>query len=336
VKSLMLGLLLVGLLAGKGDEDKQLTCVGRIQTVTGAVKPEKLGPALEHEHIMVDFIGADQVSPSRYDADEVFEVMLPHLVALKAAGIEALFECTPEYLGRDPALLVRLSKASGIKLITNTGWYKTPYLPDWAEEATAEEIAARWIKEAREGIEPEGIKPGFIKIAASENELTPLQRKIARAAALTSKATGLALASHTTTASVALEVLDVLAEEGLPASHFIWVHADADPQPEIWAEAASRGAWLSFDGLRKENAQQKLPLVLEALRRWPNQLLISQDAGWYNVGQERGGQQAAFDWLPLEFLPLLIEAGADENAVSRLLRENVAAAFRIRTPLIKE
>jgi phosphotriesterase-related protein len=336
VKSLLLGLLLAGLLAGNGDKDKSDTAVGKIQTVTGAINPEQLGPALEHEHLLVDFVGADQVSPDRYDADEVFEVMLPYLVELKAAGIEALFECTPEWLGRDPALLKRLSKASGVRLITNTGWYKAPFLPAWAEEATAEEIAEGWIREATEGIEPSGIKPGFIKIAASESELTPIQRKIARAAALTSKATGLVIASHTTTASVALVLLDVLAAEGVPASRFIWVHADADPQPDIWAEAARRGAWLSFDGLRKESAEVKLPLVLQALERWPDQLLISQDAGWYNVGEERGGQQAPFDWLPREFVPALVEAGADETAVYRLLRENVAEAFTIPRPLTEE
>ena len=32
-----------------------------------------------HEHVLVDFIGADEVSPSRYDADAVFSTVLPHL-----------------------------------------------------------------------------------------------------------------------------------------------------------------------------------------------------------------------------------------------------------------
>ena len=55
--------------------------------------------------------------------------------------------------------------------------------------------------------------------------------------------------------------------------------------------------------LSKASAEAKLPLVLQALERWPDQLLISQHAGWYNVGQQRGGQQAPFDWLPREFAP---------------------------------
>lgn len=306
--------------------------VGRIETVLGPVDPQDLGPALTHEHILVDFIGADKVSPDRYDPDEVFEVMLPYLEALREAGIRAIFECTPNYLGRDPALLRRLSQTSGLHIITNTGLYKDPYLPAWAREATAEEIARDWIKEATEGIGPEQIKPGFIKIAANEGNLSDLQRKILEAAILTSKATGLAIASHTTQGVTAHQQLDLLEEMGLPASRFIWVHADAEPDAELRYRAAARGAWLSYDGLRAESAAQKLPTVLEALQRCPHRLLISQDAGWYNVGQPRGGQIVPMDWLPLHFVPMLLAAGASQQDVNRLLVSNPAAAFVIRRP----
>lgn len=34
---------------------------------------------LTHEHILVDFIGADQANPSRYDANEVFAAARPKL-----------------------------------------------------------------------------------------------------------------------------------------------------------------------------------------------------------------------------------------------------------------
>jgi phosphotriesterase-related protein len=299
------------------------TVTGKIQTVTGPIDPGELGPTLVHEHILVDFIGADKVSPERYEADEVYERMLPYLGDLKGAGIEALAECTPEYLGRDPVLLRRLSEASGVHILTNTGWYKDPFLPAFAHEATADGIAEKWIREATEGIGAEKIKPGFIKIAANEGDLSEVQRKIVTAAALASKATGLAIASHTTQGVTALQELDVLEEVGVPASRFIWVHADAEPSQELHFRAAERGAWIEYDGIREANAEQKLPLVLEALKRYPDQLLISQDAGWYHVGEPNGGEVAPFDWLPREFAPKLPEA-------ERLLVANPARAFAVR------
>lgn len=44
-----------------------------VMTVNGPVSPSALGIMLPHEHVVVDFIGADQVSPARYNADKVFD-----------------------------------------------------------------------------------------------------------------------------------------------------------------------------------------------------------------------------------------------------------------------
>jgi phosphotriesterase-related protein len=289
-----------------------------------------MGPTLTHEHILVDFIGADKVSPDRYDPDEVFEVMLPYLESLKAAGIQTLFECTPDYLGRDPALLKRLSLASGLHIVTNTGWYKDPFLPPFAHEATAEETAAKWIEEATEGVGPEKIKPGFIKIAVNPGDLIEVQQKIVRAAALTSKATGLTIACHTGHGGAALQELDILEEVGLEASRLVVVHCDSEPNQDLHWQIAERGAWLSYDGIREGNADKKLPLLLEALKRYPDQLLISQDAGWYHVGEPRGGDIAPLDWLPHQFVPMLKAAGVTQEQIDQLLIHNPARAFAIR------
>lgn len=325
----MPGMAFVGLAA--------VTCVaagapvtGIIETVCGPVDPGNLGPALTHEHLLVDFIGADQIAPGRYSPDEVFEVMLPYLQDLAATGVTALCDCTPEYLGRDPLLLRRLSQASGVALITNTGYYKDPFLPAWVHDATPEQIAGVWIAEARDGIGETGVRPGFIKIAANEGPLSEIQASITRAAGLTALATGLVIASHTTQAATALEQLDILASLGVPASQFIQVHADAEPDADLRDQVAARGAWLSLDGIRPESAEAKLALVMRVARSWPGQVLISQDAGWYNVGEPRGGTVAPFAWLPREFVPMLASAGLTEAERHWLLVRNPARAFTIR------
>ena len=80
-----------------------------VMTVTGPIGPNQLGVTLPHEHVLVDFVGADKVSPERYDQDEAFEVILPHLKRARELGCQSLAECTPAWLGRDPGLLRRLS-----------------------------------------------------------------------------------------------------------------------------------------------------------------------------------------------------------------------------------
>ncbi|HEX9710356.1 MAG TPA: phosphotriesterase, partial [Candidatus Thermoplasmatota archaeon] len=118
----------VPLLAGAGAVSVRaapadVAPTGSVMTVRGPVPTVELGTTLAHEHVLVDFVGADRVSRDRYDAEEVFRTVLPHLRAARDAGARTLVECTPAWLGRDPLLLRRLSEASGLHIVTNTGYY---------------------------------------------------------------------------------------------------------------------------------------------------------------------------------------------------------------------
>jgi phosphotriesterase-related protein len=118
----------------------------RVLTVKGPLDAAELGTTLVHEHVLVDFVGADKVSRQRYEADEAFRTVLPHLLAVKERGARALVECTPAWLGRDPSLLRRLSEASGLHIVTNTGYYgagQDKYLPVHAFDESAERLAER-------------------------------------------------------------------------------------------------------------------------------------------------------------------------------------------------
>jgi phosphotriesterase-related protein len=172
-----------------------------------------LGVTLMHEHILVDFVGAAQVSASRYDPEDVVRAALPRLLELKKAGCQTLVECTPAYLGRDPALLRRLSQSSGIQIVTNTGYYgaaKDKFVPEQAYKETAAQLAQRWIREVEEGIDGTGIRPGFIKIGVDAGPLTEIDRKLVQAGALCHKETGLRLHVHSGNGVAAMAILDLL------------------------------------------------------------------------------------------------------------------------------
>lgn len=311
-------------LRSSGEED----AMAAIQTVTGPAAPAELGVTLIHEHVMCDFIGADQTGPHRWDQDEVFEVMLPYLTALRKAGGETFGDCSPKFLGRDPVLLKRLGEASGLHIITNTGLYKDPFLPPYALEGTAESLADDWTREAKEGIDDTGIRPGFIKIAANEGDLSPIQRKIVRAAALTHLQTGLTIAAHTTESTTALQELDVLQEEGVAGSALIWVHADAQANRETWREAGGRGAWIELDAVNPEEPERHIEMIKDSIEAGLiEQVLISQDRGWYNVGDARGGDKRPYEKLLTEFVPAMKKAGIDEATVEKLLKENPQRAL---------
>lgn len=304
--------------------------MAHVQTVLGPIQPKEMGFTLTHEHVMVDFVGANRTGPHRWNRDEVARVMLPLLQRARERGVRTLVECTPQFLARDPVLLQRLSRDSGLHLLTNTGLYKEPFLPPYATTETAKQLAARWIREARDGIEDTGVRPGFIKIAVTPSPLSPMQRKIVTAAAITHKETGLRIACHTGQGQAALECLDILKAEGVPGQAHIVVHLDGEADLSWHQRVADRGAWLSYDGIGGRPIEEHVKLLVWALdHQLRDQVLLSHDAGWYNVGEPGGGKQRGFTDLTDKLLPALRVAGVAEWDLIQITEANPRRAFTL-------
>ncbi len=304
-----------------------------IQTVNGRIPARSLGLTLPHEHVLVDFIGADRVSPDRYQREDVVAFARPHLQRARTLGVKAVFECTPAYLARDPRVLLRLSDETGLHLVTNTGLYgvrQNRFLPPYAFTESARELAARWIREAREGIDGTEVRPGFIKSGVDlDPELSPLHRKLVEAAALTHAETGLTIAVHTGRGP-GLAQLDLLAANGVAPEAWVWVHAQGAAD-EALLTAARRGAWISCDGLNPSSIPRHLHLC-QLFRREGllHRVLLSHDAGWYDPDKPGGGTFRTYDLLFTVFLPALRANGFAEAEIATLTVGNPAAAFAIR------
>ncbi len=307
-----------------------------IQTVAGRITPSQLGTTLAHEHVLVDFVGAKQVSTDRYDADQAFKKILPYLQEIKRLGCQTFVECTPNYLGRDARLLKRLAEATGLNILTNTGLYGARngiFLPDYVAKETPEQLAQRWVDERKNGIDGTNIHPGFIKIGVNNGPLVDYDQKLVRAAALTHRETGLTIAAHTGDAQAALEELQIVQDAGVHPSAFIWVHAQ-NKGYENHLEAAKLGAWVELDGVSEssyiDHAQQ-VKAIKEA--GFLNQVLVSCDAGWYRVGEPNGGEYRSHAVLFEKFVPELKKLGLTEADIDQLLVKNPAEAFPIRKRL---
>lgn len=309
-----------------------------IETVRGPIGPGELGVTLVHEHVLVDFAGADRVSRERYDPEAAFRRVLPELRALRARGCRTLVECTPAYLGRDPLLLRRLSRASGLQILTNTGYYgagRDRFLPAHALRETARQLADRWTAEARLGIEDTGIRPGFLKIGVDPGPLSEVDRKLVEAAALCHRETGLTIAAHTGDGAAALETLASLERAGVSPEAWIWVHAGNARERSTHLQAVSRGAWLEFDALSPATLDEHVDTVLElAGRGHLDRLLVSQDAGWYHVGEAAGGEYRPHTLLFDAFLPALRRRGFGAAEARTLLVDNPARALMVGPRLL--
>lgn len=331
LQTLPVGLSLAGLTPGSL---RAASPTPQIMTVRGPVRPGAVGFTLSHEHVLVDFIGAAQVSPSRYDVEEAYQTILPHLTRLRKLGGRTLVECTPAYLGRDPRLLVRLSRKSGLHILTNTGYYGAAgnkFLPEYAFRETAEQLAERWLREWRDGIEGTGVRPGFIKIGVEGERLTELHAKLAEAAARAHLGSGLTVASHTGSARLAEAQVDVLQRQGVGPGAFIFVHAQAEPEPEECVRLARRGVWISYDGFAAGDTERYVKFA-ERMRREGliGQLLFSHDAGWYQPGEPGGGTFRPYADILTLLVPALLRAGLPPSDLREIFEKNPARAFGIR------
>ena len=310
------------------ETDRQL-----VMTVNGPVQPENMKFTLTHEHILVDFIGSEKYSRDRYNADEVFNTALPYLMEVKHKGCTTFVDCTPAYLGRDVILLKRLANATGLQIITNTGYYgavEEKFLPKHVYTESAEQIAARWIAEWTDGIEGTDIKPGFIKTSVDNAPLTTAQRKMIEAAAITHLATGLTIAIHTGNGEANKEELEILKKHGVSPAARIWVHAQKEPDKLYHIEAAKAQSWISFEDVNPETIQLNVDyLQYMKSNNLLNRVLVSHDSGWYNVGEPKGGKYKDYNTIIDLLIPELKKHNFTQEEIDIIFIKTPAKAFTI-------
>ena len=332
---IILGLVLAVLLSCS-QESEQI-----IMTVLGPIPASEMGTTLSHEHVLVDFIGADSTGYHRWDKQEVVKSVLPYLTEIREHQVSTLIECTPAFLGRDPWILKTLSKETGMHLVTNTGFYGAHgnrFIPAKYLELNAEELSHLWVDEFENGIEGSGVHPGFIKIAVEGDEkLSNEHVKIITAAALTHQKTGLVIASHTGPEAPAFEQISILQAHGVDPSSFIWVHAQGGSL-EGNIRAAKLGTWISLDNVnlnRQQGSEYDVAWYADRIQDlkkagFLNRVLISHDAGWYKPGEENGGSFRGFTGIFTSLVPALKELGFSQEDINLLLELNPRKAFSIR------
>jgi predicted metal-dependent phosphotriesterase family hydrolase len=307
---------------------------GKIMTVNGWMDADKMGFALTHEHVLVDFIGADKIDPSRYDPEEVSRKALPKLLSVKEKGCKTIMECTPKYIGRDVKLLKRLSKASGLNILTNTGYYgaaQEKYLPAHAYTETAGQLAQRWINEWKNGIDGSDIKPGFIKSGVDNYPLSAVQQKIIEAAAIAHQATGLSIGIHTGNGQAAMEELRIIQSQGVTAEAWIWIHAQNETNREMHIHAAKEGGWVSFDGVSVDSISTYLGFLKDMKeQKLLHKVLLSHDSGWYHVGEPGGGTYNDYNTIADKLIPAMKENGFTEKEIQQVFITNPSKAFTVQ------
>jgi predicted metal-dependent phosphotriesterase family hydrolase len=311
----------------------------RIVTVRGPIEPATLGVTLAHDHVLIDayrMYGEASADYAWIIDDE--EVAVAELTAFRDAGGRAVCDPTNIGLGRDAPALRRISELSGVHIVMGTGWYRERVYPPEIARELPNGLADRLVRDLIEGADGTDVRAGFVgEIGTGRGAISPAEERVFRAAARAARRTGCPILTHTTHfGELAVEQLELLAEERVPAGQIIVSHLGDRVGIRHLLPIAQRGAWLSVDNLaftagyaplevRADNVAalwaegfgEKILLGNDICRR--DQLLAYGGPGYANVIRN--------------LYPLLEARGIDSAKIRAMAVTNPARAFAWRAPV---
>jgi predicted metal-dependent phosphotriesterase family hydrolase len=303
---------------------------GRVQTVLGPVDPSELGWILPHEHTAIALWHV----PNRWDYWELRRdepVIVEELAAFREAGGGGLVDLTLDGVGRDPAWLAGVSRATGLHLVMGSGWYRGAYYPAATEvdRRSVDALADAIVRDASVGVGESGIRAGIIgEIGTDKPWLSAQEERVHRAAARAARRTGLAITTHAVQSTVGLDQLDVFEAEGADLSRVVIGHADSNPSLDYHLAIVGRGASLEFDflgmtftPLERHGEGRIIDNLRELLGRGHvERILLSQDVCHDSQLRRYGGN--GYTYLAESFLPRLREAGVSEAEIRTITVDN--------------
>jgi predicted metal-dependent phosphotriesterase family hydrolase len=301
-----------------------------IQTVLGKISPSEFGICAAHEHLSID------LSRIKKDPDTILDDeagMIAELKDFYRLGGRSLVELTNDGMGRDVLRLKRLSETTGVHLVTCTGFYKDPFIPEYAQGWSAEQFAAHFIKEATEGIAETGILPGVIgEVGTSHNEIKPIERELLIGAALAGMSSGLPVSTHTTLGTLGYEQVQLLTQHGLAPKQIIIGHQDLNANKDEVLAVLETGAYIAFDTIGKINYrpdEDRVDFLLDFIKRgFEKQILLSADLTRKTHWKKHGGP--GYGLVLEDFIPRLKTKGVSQEMLDQFLIVNPARAFSKR------
>jgi predicted metal-dependent phosphotriesterase family hydrolase len=308
---------------------------GHVMTVTGSVPASELGTTDAHEHLFLDSpaLPGEALGDVGAATAEVLEA--------QSTGIAAIVEMTPIGLGRRPDLLREVARRTGVSIIGATGYHRDAHYPagHWVHTAALEMLTDRVITDLDRGMHPsdwldpeaplDAARAGVIKAGASYQHVSRGEACRLEAAAIASRRTGAPILAHTEVGTCGHEVLDILEGHGVRPNRVILAHLDRNPDPELHAEIAARGATLEYDtiGRIKYRPDSQLLELIELMvgAGHLDRVVLGLDLGLRSYQRAYDGGPG-MRYLMATFVPRL-RRRIGEAAVEKILVANPARAF---------
>lgn len=339
-----------------------------VETVLGRVQTDQLGVTLMHEHLLVDAshwwhepeptdarrqaisrapVSVDHLGVLRNDPflsrdnirleDE--DIAIEEVSRFRDAGGATIVDPTCRGIGRNPAALQRISRATGLNVVIGAGYYLEPAHPPSVRRMSIDDIAVEIERDVREGADESDVRAGLIGEIGVSRDFTTAEQKVLRAAARAQHRTKVPLAVHLPGwERLGSRVLDTIAEEGGDVGATILCHMNPS-QRDLGYQCglADRGAWIEYDMIGmdyffadqqaqcpcdQENADAICGLVRAG---YGERVLLSGDVFLKTMLVRYGG--FGYAHVLENFVPRLRRHGLDDGHVDQMLVLNPRALF---------
>lgn len=248
----------------------------KVLTVQGPIEPARVGIALTHEHLLIDFsvvltepeaaserklmeekVSLENLGWVRYNWTSNVDnlKMLEEDVAVDEAGEfyraggTTIVDVTSIGIGRDPRALFRMSRATGLQVVMGSGYYIDKTHSDKLRKQSVQDIADTIISDIDSGVDGTGIRAGLIGEIGCSWPWTDSEKKVLEASVAAQKATGAPLLIHPGRNERApLEILEQVDKLGGDLRRTVMGHIERTVYDRgVLKELAETGSYLNFD-----------------------------------------------------------------------------------------
>ena len=344
---------------------------GKVQTVLGAIDANDLGITLPHEHLLCDasftFIEPGMVSQKALAYAPISienlewlkrnqiksldnlrlldeELAIAELNRFKKEGGGTVVDMGNIGLGRDPAGLARISRATGVNIIMGAGYYVGSSHPPELAGKTEDDIADEIVHDITVGVGDTEIKAGVLGEIGCSYPLKDTEVKVLGAVARAQEMTGAPVNIHPGGSQTSpIEIVELLRDDGGDIDRTVMSHVGNrhGNDVDLTLELAGTGCFIEYDSFGNAQNPIKLPnKIMYGLSDWErlgcikhlidhgylHQILISHDV--FNKTDLRHYGGFGYDHILTTVVPLMRMRGITDEQIEVILVKNPKHMFQ--------
>lgn len=319
-----------------------------VRTVLGDVPTSDLGMVYSHEHLIISGgLGVKEKPDLRLDS---IEKAVEEINDVKGFGVHTFVDMMPLDCGREPISLVEIAKQAKVNIIAATGFHKPMYYDDlhWIYHYNVDQIVDLLVAEIEVGmdrysyngplVDRISARAGVIKGASDYNCMKKVTEKLFQAIAQAYLRTGAPISTHTEGGTFAMEQVELLLGEGVPADKIIIGHIDRNPDFAYHKALARQGVFLEYDNISRIKYWPDSVisgLIMKMVEAgYEDHILLGTDFALHSYWKAYGGGPG-MAYLMKTFVPRLKQEGLKEETIYKFLVENPARAFSFKKVPLK-